>query len=77
MTTYQLHKAPDTETVNILVELGDLVAASDPIVLQYLPDDDSATRASLLHVAAQAVLSIKAVRAARRGARRLAEGDAA
>lgn len=72
MTTYQLHKAPDLETLNILIELGDLVAASDPIELQVIPSDDAATRASLLQAAASSILAIKAIRKARR----LTEGAA-
>lgn len=63
---YQFHKAPDTETVNLLVEVGDIVAASDPIVLQQAPTDYESARASLLNAAAQTILSVKALRKARR-----------
>lgn len=78
MTTInrRLVNEPDGETLNILLELGEMVAAGTKPTFQLAPDDLNATRAGLLSAAASAILSVKAVQDLQRGntRRRVVEG---
>lgn len=60
----RFYEGPDVETLNILIELGEIVKNSEPIELQHVPADDDRTRRTLLHAAAQAILGVKALRSA-------------
>lgn len=66
----KFYEGPDPETLNILIELGEIVKHSDPIVLEHVPTDVEGTRGSLLRAAATTILTIKGLRSA---AKRLQE----
>lgn len=59
-------EGPDVETLNILIELGEIVTHSEPLA----PPVDGKDRATLLKDAARAILGVRALR---RSARRIAE----
>jgi hypothetical protein len=66
----RFYEGPDVETLNILIELGEIVKHSEPIELHHVPADNERTRRTLLNTAAQAILGVKGLR---RAAKRLQE----
>jgi hypothetical protein len=65
----QFFDAPDVETLNILIELGQIVKDSKPIHLDIVPaeiEGQPSLRQLLLQTAAQSILSVKAISALRR-----------
>jgi hypothetical protein len=76
-TNRRFYEGPDVETLNILIELGEIVAHSEPIVWDIVPADTESTRTALLTAAADAILGLKALRAHRIRAKRLSEPERA
>lgn len=61
-TNRRFYEGPDVETLNILIELGEIVKHSEPIVWDIVPKNLTGVRESLLKAAADAILGIKALR---------------
>ena len=77
---FQLHEVGDTQTINIMVEIMDRVAAEKPVDFQGVPQellDGQLSREALLSTATFAILALTALWPAQPAAGAVAEGAAA